>query len=1606
MNPLRRLLSSVALTGLLAIGAAAWGQTQGFVSKTKTIRAAVLLLDSDKVGGETYGKTSAPYTFFNLDQTLGVKPDGWTFINPNAPGIVTTEIQNRYIEWGVSDTPVIGSPIGKRNGAYWTVQLSQLNETQVSNYDVLLIAPRTQLSLNTIERERLRRFVDGGGVLWVDLGAAPTGAGRAQYIDEPHNIPLALELATGAQGAYRASASPLLDGIRRVTDSDIYLLNGGTNAIEPVSLTSYNDLPLVGEFLRYRTIAASPGNNSFPVISAAQLGDGAIVVTARGAALMLNNNQFNFTAPNPVPTAGLRAAARLAVNLVGMGGSYSQPGGSSRKNGSASADPGSPVLSRFTAEGSYGPGNLVSGAPTSSPVTYKGFLVASVGNRVVVFDAKPGRDLDGDGDEDDGIVDASGTVHDDWRDTSVGRSMDVVWVSQPIPGGAISSPVCVEVPDALGGVPKDQILVTDSFGSVYAFNLNQLTANYRLVGGEHQWFWIYSPPSPSGSSGPPGQYETDPVTGAPRINPPTVYDGLAYVADATQLGSSPVGRVWVIDLGAKRIMQTGSMKPWLVGGPGVAGTPLPGVTSSPTVGYIPIGDNSGGVDRVLYAPGISGSNNQPGFVSLWLGAKGENPSNWDVDDITSVLHITTRAGANGQLPIYYPPGGDTPASIRMGVHLTVLDGNANPLPAGDWVDLNNGPMDGGPGAINFKVIKTKAQFKAANIAIRIDYSIDWGSDPVNLSSAIERGRLLLPIRKSPSVDQSQRILGPIALTSRGTLHLVEGSNSPTAAGGSYFAIREDAGRGSFRVVSRYTLYQAYQQTFGSTGLGQGASVPPVLEDADLVMPLANAAMGGGLTALLNQPFTTFRFAGGIALRNGLAYASINASHGPIPVAILGTFKAEPETPELKLGSNLPANPVIMQTDFARSNPAAVIQTPTQTRLSGDRLTVDTDQGIIRIENLATVTRNEITDCLSLSQPIGIGGDNRAFTLRNPDAQGDRWSPLLWYGMWNGGTATSTPLVAGNEVFLGANSMLPGLFASNFTNFTSSSGVIWSVDADTPTTGTFAVHPATRPWLTQAAQLVTSVANVIDPANIQVSPYYRMPQNRGIASLQDWVLRLNQTKIGTSTRTFGVAGGDGIVAAWGDNGLYGLSRADFVVADEGRLLRVDSSGNPISNAFGGRFTGIGNGGGAAEFRPLVRPVKAYPVGDGEFLVVDAGANRVVRLDDDGSELRSIDRITLDPTYKPADYRANDPLVFKDPRDAVTYQGYVFKGATEVVTGQQAVEYWIHYVVADAGNGRIVELIDRYNVDPNGVVGAPISVSAPDPETGNMQNTPQVGVLVWQSPSLQSSAVGSYYNSISRVFIGTIGSGRYVYVAGVSKSRPTRVAAGLDNPTGGQQPTAASGGAVVIFDGIGGVRVFDRFGLPSLQSTKFLSNPTTGLFDLTTPASRPRQNDRPFTGLQAVSAATYVAGGQAGVRIMVTDADAVYEFGVSSTTLGNPSTDPTKDPNDITLSLTPSWFINEASYTALRPGFAYGKNARYFRPIYARRLDSGDVLIVNGYSGLTRDGSAYTGEVSLLDGLVDFGPLKQNLGFGLSSIHFELPPLTGIRGLVSPVFADRR
>jgi hypothetical protein len=141
-----------------------------------------------------------------------------------------------------------------------------------------------------------------------------------------------------------------------------------------------------------------------------------------------------------------------------------------------------------------------------------------------------------------------------------------------------------------------------------------------------------------------------------------------------------------------------------------------------------------------------------------------------------------------------------------------------------------------------------------------------------------------------------------------------------------------------------------------------------------------------------------------------------------------------------------------------------------------------------------------------------------------------------------------------------------------------------------------------------------------------------------------------------------------------------------------------------------------------------------------------------------------------------------------------------------------------------------------------------------------------------------------------------------------------------------------------------------------------------------------------------------GAGAVMAIMIADSSGVYEAIYDGS--ANPSE---------TLPLR--WMMPNEAYRVLRRSAGTnqptGANAP-LRATFARRLDSGDVLIVNGYYGPRRDGQAIGGEVIQIDGTTNVISTVNtpNMGFSSRSIMFELPPISGARGLVTPVYADRR
>lgn len=1612
---LRRLLG---LAGLVLASVSAQAGPQTYAVKTQTIRAGILILDSAKTSSQSYGRSVAPYAWYNLDHATGIKPAGWTFANPRAltyayhnDTATVARLKDLYnFDLSASKTDLA---ITKRNASYWEVPISQFDDGAVSDYDVLLANPTAFVSLSTAERARLLRFVDQGGVLWVDASGLSLGS-----VDEINNFPLAFGLTSPPNNSVQWAdyTHPLLGGPASLAPYEVNMLQGiGPLAMGPIDANlaeSAGNLGLEWEYYQFRTVVAVGAS---PTVSVARIGDGFIVVTTRGISEALNrasggkyllNTQWtyssdyntDFAAASPVLEADGVAAAKFAVNLVSLASSFRQQGGGSRKTSASSLDIGTPLLQRFIVEN--GTGSIVGGSAAAQPVIYKGVAVASANDHIVVYSTKPNSDLDGDGNPDDGIQDAS-----------LGSPYDEIWTSNPSGVvGPISSPACGEI--YYNNAWIDVVAFVDSNGALYVYNLferDPSTNRFRtdLSGGRLPIYNNKPIAAPN---------STTSKSLFPPIGP-TIDGGLAFVVDNTSTTDSQ-GRVWIADL-SKGAPLT-SKGAWTVGGNlgnvGGPGLPtLPTFTASPTVCYIPIQDGSGGADRVIYLPGLNNAGNKgPTIVSLWLGAKGETPQNVGVDGDT--LTITPRAS---NLPIYFPgrngPQADV-ASGPLGPKITLIDNSTHLQVPASVANLLIDQPPSNPGVGTGIQVKLKTGVGStflSKYSVRVDYTIDWGENPASYTSQIQRGTLTFPDNFLNTSGGPRQILGNLAISPKGTVFAVVG-NGVSGCGGDFYAVQETLNRGQFKVLNRYSLYPKHTEVVAPSST---QVVPEVFEDHD------------GLTGMIGILGSTdlgfFTYTGGPTVLNGRVYVPVQAIKTPgIPTSLLVAFNAEPPSPQITVGPGL-GNFSIVQPDFARTLIGNYTRPDVYATFLQSDFTYNSTSGVVTFDSLAKVRSGNITDCLSRSLPVIIRVNGQTDRYLEPNLAGGSWNPVAWYTVFEGVTTavpqgkipTRTPVVTGNSLFFGGSSLLPKIL--NTGNFSGSgNGIVWGIDVDVASSGEPLVFATpSRPWLQQMSWIGFDAGS---GTLTGVSSHIRMPQLFGVTNQNDLTVRVNQAVLGSSTDVVSLAAGNGSLLALGDKGLYGFDRADILVCDEGRLVRFDSAGTPIYTSSSSALTG-GSGGYAGSANALIRPSRAYRVGDNDLLVVDTGGNRVVRITPQGTEKRSISSFIVDYAHPPLGFQANEPLSLNAPRDVTTFSEYHALGATAEVTNQAALEYWVHYLIADQGNHRLVDVIDRYTVDPTTyMVGDPVYLATRAPnEQGAVSNrsVPQLGVLYWQTQSNMSGR-GFDYVSINRVYLPNPNTGgRYVYVAGLGGSLPTRTAIGLDTATGTNFVSGNNGnGGVVVFDPTAPNTnmVFNQIQIPDLTSVPFW-NSTLGSWVTNNAAVNRDLHSQMLSNVQAVTARSVLGpSGNASLALMISDANGVFEYTIDPTG----ATSDLSGYSDAVLGNC-TWMLPKEAYVSIRRNLGSSTPSRdnpsMFRPMYARRLDDGEVLVVNGYFGQTLAGDSTRGEVIFLSGLRDLdpdsgnygiAPNKNNLGFNNVSLRFTVPPVGNIRGIISPVFADRR
>ncbi len=511
-SPVKRLLrpalTAAALgAGFLALTAAApAARADGVVYQQHTVNAGVLVLTTDP----------APFLFYVLNKRPDVRPAELTFVNPLAPAAATPD-----------------------TAAYWEVSLSNVSESELARYDILYLLadhPPYSPAIN----EKLRRFVDGGGQLVVEYGAASAPV-QGLFIGSKAVSQTTAPVAFPTTGA-AAVLQPILAQPFLFTGTDLTNLGGAALALGP----STTDLVHQSEFSVFSPALVTTNG---PAVSTTQIGAGQVIVSALnfGPAIGATN------LPASAPTAGLKLLANIAASAEAHPNGSRTSHGNSSGRGLASFSPAwqAPVSSSGTVS-----------APGGAAVWGNFVFVTDAAGTLHAYDAYPSENL-------------TGTANTDGKEQVTGvsqypnTSYDEIWntaSASPALGAGASAPIVA----AVSGT--NYVFVEKPDGSVVGFNAVTGTA--------------FSPAlMPPAVPPPPATYtvQSYPAGGVTNAPAPTYYDGRLYAGQAN-------GSLAVYNLTMPGVMYFVPLNP----------TPPTGasepVTGPPSVGLI-----SGGDANVLIA---------------------------------------------------------------------------------------------------------------------------------------------------------------------------------------------------------------------------------------------------------------------------------------------------------------------------------------------------------------------------------------------------------------------------------------------------------------------------------------------------------------------------------------------------------------------------------------------------------------------------------------------------------------------------------------------------------------------------------------------------------------------------------------------------------------------------------------------------------------------------------------------------------------------------------------------------------------------------------------------------------------------------------------------
>src|SRR5437016_4797750 len=196
----RRIFNLISIAVVAATLLGVWpggasADTFTYASQRRQVRAGIIATRALELPGGYGSEIPDPHIFYVLDSRSDLKPYGLEFVNPLAPTIITADIYTRWQKrqrGGFPDPAFgsgpesrqfrVGSRVGKNMGCYWEVNVDNLSADDLRQYDLLYLhSHRNDTAVPADVQAKLRRFVEGGGTLWVEncgrftFAPAPSG---------------------------------------------------------------------------------------------------------------------------------------------------------------------------------------------------------------------------------------------------------------------------------------------------------------------------------------------------------------------------------------------------------------------------------------------------------------------------------------------------------------------------------------------------------------------------------------------------------------------------------------------------------------------------------------------------------------------------------------------------------------------------------------------------------------------------------------------------------------------------------------------------------------------------------------------------------------------------------------------------------------------------------------------------------------------------------------------------------------------------------------------------------------------------------------------------------------------------------------------------------------------------------------------------------------------------------------------------------------------------------------------------------------------------------------------------------------------------------------